>query len=564
MTSRAIGARRPRHLLERLLDTPNLAQVVPSLEARVLTALVRHCGLEDCGEIVGLATAEQLVRVFDDDLWRGDEAGREDEFDAERFALWLEVLAESGVVAAAQKIVEMGLDFATAALSRHVLALDQETLLLGETLTAALDGYEPLENARAVLEANGLDHCLSADLGGYKVIAKSGEAWDALLAVLIELEGEHRGFFDALMKRCGNLSTEYLDGNGGLFDVLSADDHVMEVIAGAREQRREQEGYVTPSQAAAFLRLARQGHAGSIAGASTADPMTRGYFRELDATRGSAGARTESAGSRLGPGEVQRSPDVQRDVSGFLSKLEAAGVVPSSRPPLLLAGKTDGSDRLAHIRSGLRFVEEHDPAAYARRSEELAYLANVLVAGCSVDSRRFQSAEAADAALAVCNLGLENWLRAPASGSAARLPEDFLQGQDLVTVFRRGWGLLNERVSLHVARRLAAIVSDLTCDDEEVQDDLTDLVRRLRRQLDNGTPWRERESLDVIAILDQPSWSILQGLLDECPVVPKRFDPSAMPRPLRMAPGFEFISENTQIDCVRDFLESLPARLTEP
>src|SRR6185295_4287944 len=140
MTSRVIGARRPRHLLSRLLDTPNLAQVVPSLDATVLTALVRHCGLEDCGEIVGLATAEQLVRVFDDDLWRGDEAGREDEFDAERFGLWLEVLADSGVTAAAQKIVEMGLDFATAALSRHVLALDQDTLLLGETLTAALDG----------------------------------------------------------------------------------------------------------------------------------------------------------------------------------------------------------------------------------------------------------------------------------------------------------------------------------------------------------------------------------------------------------------------------------------
>jgi hypothetical protein len=79
-----------------------------------------------------------------------------------------------------------------------------------------------------------------------------------------------------------------------------------------------------------------------------------------------------------------------------------------------------------------------------------------------------------------------------------------------------------------------------------------------------GTPWRERDSLDVIAILDQPCWSILLGLLDECPVMPRRPEPSANPRPLRMASGFEFISENAQIDWVRDFVETLPARLVEP
>jgi hypothetical protein len=79
-----------------------------------------------------------------------------------------------------------------------------------------------------------------------------------------------------------------------------------------------------------------------------------------------------------------------------------------------------------------------------------------------------------------------------------------------------------------------------------------------------GTPWRERDNLDVIAVLDQPSWAILLGLVDECPVVPKQAQTPPHKRPLRVAADFEFISENRQITWVREFVESLPAKLAEP
>jgi len=79
-------------------------------------------------------------------------------------------------------------------------------------------------------------------------------------------------------------------------------------------------------------------------------------------------------------------------------------------------------------------------------------------------------------------------------------------------------------------------------------------------QVRAGTPWREREDLDVLAILDPPSWATLLGLIDECPVVPKG-ERSAGPQPLRVTTEFEFISENRQVAWAQDFVESLPDRL---
>jgi hypothetical protein len=85
-----------RRLLEPLLDTPHLAHVVPRLPPEVLQRVIQNCGLEECGELVTLATAEQLVGVFDLDMWRVAQPRRDEQFDADRFGLWLEVLMESG------------------------------------------------------------------------------------------------------------------------------------------------------------------------------------------------------------------------------------------------------------------------------------------------------------------------------------------------------------------------------------------------------------------------------------------------------------------------------------
>ena len=216
------------------------------------------------------------------------------------------------------------------------------------------------------------------------------------------------------MVRCGALSTEYIDDNGGLFDVLTSDEQVLSEVAGERDERRD------PGR----LRRGPRGRGlpeavpAAVGSASSADPLTTRYFRKLDARA----ATTRRASASSAP--VSREPSGSAEAEGprFLAMLQEEGVLPASPPPLLPAGEKDAPDRLARIRAQLLYAREHDAAAYARRSDELGYLANVLVAGCSFQSRRFRPVEATDAALAVCNLGLEN--RPHAAGRV--LPAAFL------------------------------------------------------------------------------------------------------------------------------------------
>src|SRR5205823_3084759 len=117
----------------------------------------------------------------------------------------------------------------------------------------------------------------------------------------------------------------------------------------------------------------------------------------------------------------------------------------------------------------------------------------------------FTAQESWDAAVAVCNLGLENW---PARWMPAKsLPADFLAGQDLVTVFGVGWTVLHNDVGAYAAERLLEVLGELRCDDREVQAGLIALRIELSRSSRAGTPWRARNALDVIAILDMTAWA---------------------------------------------------------
>src|SRR5207237_9629511 len=96
--------------------------------------------------------------------------------------------------------------------------------------------------------------------------------------------------------------------------------------------------------------------------------------------------------------------------------LHESGVLPP--PRALLDAPADAPSPLASIHAHLSMAGELDPGAHSTRLEELAYLANTLVAGCSLQDRPFTEREAADAAVAVCNLGLENWPRRWLTGAA--------------------------------------------------------------------------------------------------------------------------------------------------
>lgn len=514
MTSQALDRLPPRRLLARLLDAEDLPGTIRRLEPEILHRLVAVCGLEACMEIVAAATPAQLMRVFDLDLWRSDRPGQEERFDADRFAVWLEVLVDAGEALAAEKLAGLDFDFVTAALTRHFLILDQ---------TWHLTRFHPLESSR------------SFEIGGYTAVARGGDSPDAFLSVLRTLDSNHPDFFARLMARCCRICTDHVDDNGLLYEVISAEEQVVADVDVDREERRERLGFVTPSQAVAFLESSRRIPRGAPAVPSR-DPLTAGYFRTIERLAGFGGASTS-------PG--------RRSASQVLA-LPGAGAEPT---------------RLSAIVAQMQFLAGHDEAAYFTRLEELGYLANALTAGCAFNSRRFTPAEAYGAAVAVSNLGLENWPDQWLScegtrGSVTRLPEEFLGDHDLVSVFQVGWSTLHERIAVHALRHLNEVLLTLSCRDDEVQQDIVELCDRLQEYEAAGTPWRARDQLDVIAILDTPCWATLVALIDQCPVVPKDAGKAAPARRvLRVSPEFEFISENSQIDWAHAFLDSLAERL---
>jgi hypothetical protein len=188
------------------------------------------------------------------------------------------------------------------------------------------------------------------------------------------------------------------------------------------------------------------------------------------------------------------------------------------------------------------------------RGRELAFLANALLAGCSVQSRPFTPREASDAAAAVCNLGLEYW-------PGASAPDALLIDHDLVTAFEVGWSVLHRDVSLFVAEQLVTTLPGLRCADRDIQNGLVRLQRELEKQA--GTPWLARGAADVLGLLDATACAAVLGLLDECPVMPAALTAVLEGRTSAVSPTeFDFIATAAQIGDVRLFVRKLPDLLS--
>src|SRR5687767_2203844 len=115
LLTRATFQSRPssRQLLARVLDTPDLSERIQALPGPALGKLIARVGLEDAGELVALASTEQLAQIFDEDLWHSARPGEDERFDAARFLLWLEVMFEAGERFVAERLSELPQDLLT-------------------------------------------------------------------------------------------------------------------------------------------------------------------------------------------------------------------------------------------------------------------------------------------------------------------------------------------------------------------------------------------------------------------------------------------------------------------
>jgi len=410
-------ARRPLDLIGRILDEPGLIAALRDADAAVLGGLIEHIGLEDAGEIVSLMTTEQLAQVLDEDVWRSDRPGEDETFDSERFALWLEIVLEAGERFAVERLVALDEELVILALDKLILVIDRDALILSMS-----DAHRSTE---ADLLDKALESCLYLDLEEFSVISRGGRGWDAVIAVLLEIDKQDHELLRRLLERLCDLAAVHIEDSGGLYDVLTSEEMLESDAAAARADRRAERGHVAPSDARSFLGLARQTPLDEIVDERAADPITRVYFRELggEGTRAVAAAPVSPWGAAR-PGEL-------------LGILRQAGIVASRPPAALLEGR--GRRASGSLLSALRRIRDDDEALGARLLTEVAYLANVLVSGSSFEGRRYRPVEAAEAAIEVCSSGLDHLLgdASPDSGRARELVER----EGLVKLFRIGWRL---------------------------------------------------------------------------------------------------------------------------
>ena len=502
----------PQRLVARLLGTPDIARIVPCLPPELLHRLIDHCGLDACADVVALATPRQLRRVLDIDLWRAPVAGADERFDAARFGAWLELLQQMGGDAALDRLAAMDLDLVAGGLAAHVAVFD----------AAAIAGYVQIDGER--VEGREL-RGQSCEIGGYAIEARQASAWDAVTELLALLATERAALFHRVMRACVALSHGEREKDG--CDELPEDRiQQMADLALDREERRDRQGYVPAAQSRAFLRASRHLH---LDGAQPPiDPVARAALRDV-----------VPVPPEDDPQSVDGSVAVSEAMTAVVDVLAEAGLVGGAPRALLTAGAPD-QEPLALVRD---LLESH-----ATAPEQLAFLANALGSGCSLQGRPFTVATAADAVLATCNLGLENWPSA-------------WHSRDLVTAFQIGWTLLHRDLCRHAAQRLVEVLAAVECADREAQWSLQTLRRELRRHLGDGEPWRARDALDALLMLDAAAWAILQALIDECPTLHAAL---ASPRARTIdAAAVRFAAHNHDIARARDWLVSLPSTLTE-
>jgi hypothetical protein len=242
------------------------------------------------------------------------------------------------------------------------------------------------------------------------------------VSVLVSLDEQHHEFLVRLLDRLAYVCGQSIEDSGGLYQVLGAAQSLEEDAAGEREARRGREGYVAPSAAASFLALARTADPGD-----SEDPVTRAYFRDYEPRPRAASVGRAQAGANL------------------MALLRDAGVVDAREAvPLLESGREPESSEPDRFRDALVALGERDGELHERRMIELSYLANVLISGCSLERRRFRPFEAAAAAVATCNLGLERRLREQPQRAAV----DVVTEVSAATLFRTGWRALHDEVAV--------------------------------------------------------------------------------------------------------------------
>jgi hypothetical protein len=279
-----------------------------------------------------------------------------------------------------------------------------------------------------------------------------------------------------------------------------------------RRSFREAHGYVSHSDAHAFLAYADSLLPQDILDISEYDEHTQRHFDVLARKRSVANpifraeeehidGLQDDTGSEL---VLQSSPD--SEMSALLSALRTVELLESNEAPLLLMTSTISEEPFLVI--NLRRLAIEDSAIFEQRTQELAYLANVLLAAGSADDQ-LSDKDAKDAALSTCCLGYELSLDAAA--------DDLQKDPALIRAFLLGRHTVN-RIPQQVVRAFEAAIATTDIEQSWLRGEASLAVRDLRTAIAGRNFVDAREAVILLSIVfDTATCRAIAPLLDAMP-----------------------------------------------
>jgi hypothetical protein len=425
------------------------------------------------------------------------------------------VLLEAGEAETVRRLREMPLDLLTLAVHRLIQVQDRDQW----SQTAEDAGDEDDDDDRS----GGL----YAPWHELVLVARDERGWDSVLCALLALDEEDHALLRRVLDRCRRLDAERDAERDELHDEALPEDLALESdVAAERDARHAETGFVAFADARAFLQLARAVPPVNLA-ALARDAITRAYFREL-AREAAARPEPQPVAEPVASGALAVGAD-RAALSSLLELLADSGVVPESSPggpgtpaaalgpgaaltaqaaPDAERGAAQGAaDTLLH--GALRAIGPTAPQVWSERMDELGYLANVILAGCTTGARPFSPEAALDAATAVTSFGLELQLRGQAYVEARAA--DLLRSIGADRLFRAGYAALHRDI-VEPARE---VLRD-RCGAYAPAAHRPAIDAALRGEELGVFP----EDLDADLLrLTEPQWKALRGLAESLPVL---------------------------------------------
>jgi len=423
--------RRDAGLLRRLSGNPAFATYIRQLPAATVVRLIDDVGLEDSQELLAAMDAQQLRETMSIALWSSDTTGHDEALDIDQFVRWIALWLGEGDQTWTRRAIELGEDFIVACLRQLLFAVDRTAV---------------------GVERRGVE------IGNYVVFPKEQKHWPRIAEALVALWSHDPDFTLRSLRRCSHERTILNETR----DEHDAQDSVLQDLTAERGAARAQVGHVSAMHAALFLSMTKTASLKALCAQTEYDLNTADYLakaeraaREMkhgsinvEATESHSSEPPESSEARKSSESLASQsgapPPQAGDFAALDELLREAGVLEANTEVPLLTNQSAPSGAL-YLERAITTLAALRPDIASRRMRELAYLANVLMAGAESQGRRYTATVAARTAMATANLGATFLLRdaAPRTADADRIPAMLEQDPGVVRLFQVGFNLLS-------------------------------------------------------------------------------------------------------------------------